>query len=91
MDKVVTFTFGDRTVRLHVRRGIAESLPEPDKYLRKPDIAIAMDGDTWAKLYLNQTDLKSAVEGGSAKITTGDLRRRLPCSTYSTSSSLRKT
>ncbi len=31
-----------------------------------------MDGDTWAKLYLNQTDLKSAVEGGSAKITTGD-------------------
>ena len=72
VDKVVTFTLGDRTVGLHVRRGVAEFLPQPDKYLRKPDIAIAMDGDTWAKLYLNQTDLKSAVEGGSAKITTGD-------------------
>jgi hypothetical protein len=67
MDKVVTFTFGHKTVGLHVRRGIAEFLPEPDKYLRKPDIAIAMDGDTWAKLYLNQTDLKAAVDSGAAK------------------------
>jgi hypothetical protein len=56
-----------------VPRGIAEFLPEPDKYLRKPDIAIVMDGAAWAQLYLNQTDLRSAVEGSSAKITTGDL------------------
>jgi hypothetical protein len=41
-----------------VRRGIAEFLLEPDKYLRKPDIAIVMDGATWAQLYLNQTDLR---------------------------------
>jgi hypothetical protein len=73
VDKVVTFTFGDKTVGLHVRRGIAEFLPEPDKYLRKPDVAIAIDGDTWAKLYLNQTDLKSAVENGPTKVTLGDV------------------
>jgi hypothetical protein len=33
----------------------------------------ALDGDTWAKLYLNQTDLKSAVSGEKAKVTTGDV------------------
>jgi linear primary-alkylsulfatase len=68
-DKVITFTFGDKTVGLHVRRGVAEFLPEPDKYPRKVDIALVMDGDTWAKLYLNQIDLASAVTSGAAKLT----------------------
>jgi hypothetical protein len=54
-------------------RGVAEFLPEPEKHLRKPDIAIALDGETWARLYLNQTDLKSAVQSGKAKVTTGDV------------------
>ena len=52
-DKVVHLYLRRQDSGLHVRRGIAEFVPGPDKYLRKPDIAIAMDGDTWAKLYLN--------------------------------------
>ena len=72
-DQVIAFTFGDKTVGLHIRRGVAEFLPEPDKYPRKVDIAPVMNGDTWAKLYLNQMNVASAVTSGAAKVTTGDL------------------
>jgi alkyl sulfatase BDS1-like metallo-beta-lactamase superfamily hydrolase len=72
-DNVIAFAFGDKTVGLHVRRGVAEFLPEPDKYERKADVRLAMDGATWAKLYLNQADLKSLVDSGAAKVTSGTL------------------
>ena len=41
--------------------------------MRKADLALTMDGKTWSMLYLNQTDLKSAVKAGKAKVTTGDV------------------
>ena len=69
---MVAFAFPDKTVALHVRRGIAEFVPDPTKYLRKPDITLAMDGETWAKLYLNQMDLKQLAESGAVKVTQGD-------------------
>lgn len=72
-DSVIAFAFGDRTVGLHVRRGVVEFLPDPDKHERKADVALAMDGATWAKLYLNQADLKSLVESGAARVTSGTL------------------
>lgn len=72
-DKVITFTFGEEIVGLHVRRGVVEFLLEPDKHFHKPDLALTMDGTTWAKLYLNAVDLKSAVNDGAVQITKGTL------------------
>jgi len=73
VDKVVTFTFGDQTVGLHVRRGVAEFLAEPGKYLRKPDLALAMDGQTWARLYLNQSEISDEIRSGTVQVTQGDV------------------
>ena len=44
VDRVLALTFGDETVALHVRRGIAEFVPDVAKYYRKPDVTLAMDG-----------------------------------------------
>ena len=73
VDKVITFTFGDETVGLHVRRGVVEFLPQPDEHFHKPDLALTMDGTTWAELYLNETDLTSAVNVGAVQVTKGTL------------------
>jgi alkyl sulfatase BDS1-like metallo-beta-lactamase superfamily hydrolase len=72
VDKVVTFTFGDTTVGLHVRRGVAEFLPEPAKYFRPADLALSMDGPTWARLYLNQSAIGDEIKSGKVKVTHGD-------------------
>ena len=48
VDKVLAITFGDKTVALHVRRGIAEFVPDLGKYYRKSDITLAMGGAQWA-------------------------------------------
>ena len=53
---------------------VAEFLPEPAKYARKADVALAMDGETWAKLYLNAADVKSLAASGAVKMTTGDVQ-----------------
>jgi alkyl sulfatase BDS1-like metallo-beta-lactamase superfamily hydrolase len=71
VDKVLAFDFGDKTVALHIRRGIAEFVPDPAKYYRKSDITLAMGGDEWAKLYLDQTDLKATIGAGKTKVTQG--------------------
>lgn len=74
-DTVVTLTFtgqGGKTVGLHVRKGVAEFLDDPAKHYRKPDIALTMDGATWASLYLSGTGLKAAVDAGKVKVTAGD-------------------
>jgi len=72
VDKVVTFTFGDTTVGLHVRRGVAEFLPEPAKYFRPADLALSMDGPAWARLYVNQSELGAEIKAGNVRITHGD-------------------
>lgn len=72
VDKVVTFTFGETTVGLHVRRGVAEFLPEPSKYVRPADLALSMDGPTWAGLYLSQSELGAEIKAGNVRITHGD-------------------
>jgi len=75
IDKVITFTFSDQddptTVGLHIRRGVAEFLPDPANYSRQPDIEVSMNSETWAKLYLNLTTLKLAVANGNAQMVTG--------------------
>jgi len=55
-----------------VRRGIAEYVPDFAKYYRKPHLTVALDGETFAKLYLNTIDLASGIRSGSAKVTQGD-------------------
>lgn len=70
-DRVLAFQFGDKKVGLHVRRGVAEYVPDFATYYRKPDCAISLDGATFAKLYLNMIDLAGAVNASDAKITAG--------------------
>jgi hypothetical protein len=44
-------------VGLHVRRGIAEYLTDPDDHYQKADFVLQLDGETWAKLYLSEIGL----------------------------------
>ncbi|WP_424095907.1 alkyl sulfatase dimerization domain-containing protein [Moorena producens] len=76
IDKVITFTFSDQdnqTTGLHIRRGVAEFLPDPVNYSQPSDIEIALSSATWANLYLNLTTLQAAVESGNARMVKGTL------------------
>jgi len=69
-DSFVRFDFADGTsAGLHIRRAIAEFVAEPDKYLRKADLIVAMSGETWAMLYLSQTTPEDLIESGDLKVT----------------------
>ena len=49
-DKLVLFNFLDGvSAGLHIRRAAAEFIATPDKHVRKPDIALMMSGETWAR------------------------------------------
>lgn len=71
-DKVLTFTFADKTVGLHVRRGVVEFVSDLNGYYRQPDIAMTLDGDAWARLYLNQSILGDEIKSGKVNVTQGD-------------------
>ncbi len=71
IDRVLAFKFGDTMVGLHVRRGIAEFVPDFSNYNREPDLVVALDGKTFAKLYLNSIEFHAAVESGAAKVIRG--------------------
>jgi alkyl sulfatase BDS1-like metallo-beta-lactamase superfamily hydrolase len=69
-DSFIRFDFADGTTAcLHVRRAVAEFVAEPNKYLRKPDVIVALSGDTWAKLYLSQVTPEDLVKSGDLKVT----------------------
>ena len=74
IDKMLAFTFGDKTVGLHARRGVAEYVENISKHYRQPDIELTMDGETWASLYLNQSTLSDEQKSGKVKITKGDTK-----------------
>jgi len=64
-DKVLKFVFTDedgQAVGLHVRRGIAEYLPDPADHYQEADFVLELDGETWAKLYLSEIDLSAAID-----------------------------
>ncbi|MCK4746492.1 MAG: hypothetical protein KAT15_05630 [Bacteroidales bacterium] len=42
------------------------------KHYRKPDIAISMNGTTWARLYLNTSSLNDEIKADKVKITKGE-------------------
>lgn len=69
-DSFVRFDFADGTsAGLHIRRAIAEFVAEPNKYLRKADLTLAMSGETWAKLYLSQSTPEDLIKSEDIKIT----------------------
>ncbi len=69
-DSFIQFDFADGTsAGLHVRRAVAEFVAEPDKHVRKPDLTLAMSGESWAKLYLSQSTPEEMIEAGDIKVT----------------------
>jgi len=69
-DSFVRFDIADGTsAGLHIRRAIAEFVALPDAYLRKPDVILAMSGETWARLYLSQVTPEELIESGDLEVT----------------------
>jgi len=69
-DSFIRFDFDDgSSAGLHIRRAIAEYVPEPDAYLRKPDLVLSMSGETWAKLYLSHATTKELIKSKDIKVT----------------------
>jgi len=74
-DKVILFDFtGDHgTVGLHVRRAVAEFLPDPDEHYKPADIIVSLSGETWAKLYLSSATLEDLAAAGEIEMRRGSV------------------
>ena len=73
-DKVIRFQFtdaGEPVVGLHVRRAVAEFLPDPDSHYRLADVTIALSGEAWARLYLSQATFGELVDNGEIEVRQG--------------------
>jgi alkyl sulfatase BDS1-like metallo-beta-lactamase superfamily hydrolase len=69
-NRFVRFDFTDGTsAGLHIRRAVAEFVPDPDRYQRKPNITLAMSAETWIKLYLSQERPEDLIKNGDIKVT----------------------
>jgi alkyl sulfatase BDS1-like metallo-beta-lactamase superfamily hydrolase len=69
-NKFIRFDFSDGTqAGLHVRRAVAEFIAEPEKYQRKPDVVLAMSGESWARLYVSQATPEELINSGEIKVT----------------------
>jgi len=68
-NKFIRFEFTDGSkAGLHIRRAVAEFVPDPDRYQRKPDITLAMSGQTWVKLYLSTAMPEDLIKTGEIKV-----------------------
>ena len=75
-DKVIRFEFTDgkkAVVGLHVRRAVAEFLPNPDEHYKPADVTIKLTGDSWARIYLSQATVNELAKSGEIKVTNGSL------------------
>lgn len=75
-DKLIEFVFADQkdqAVALHIRRGVAEFVPEPETYLKKADYVLQLDGETWASVYLGNADMAEEIQSEKVKVTKGDI------------------
>ncbi len=73
-DKVIRFQFtdaGQLDVGLHVRRAVAEFLPDPDSHYRLADVTIALSGEAWARLFLSQAAFGELVDNGEIEVRQG--------------------
>ena len=68
-NSLIRFDFADGSkAGLHVRRAVAEFVPEPGSYQRNPDVTLAMSGQTWARLYLSQARPDELIKNGDIEV-----------------------
>ena len=68
-NKLIRFEFSDGTkAGLHVRRAVAEFVPDPDKYQHKTDVTVSMSGETWVRLYLSQATPENLIKKGEIRV-----------------------
>ena len=68
-NKFIRFEFSDGSkAGLHIRRAVAEFVPDPDRYQRKPDVTVAMTGQTWVKIYLSAAMPEDLIKNGEIKV-----------------------
>jgi len=68
-DRFIRFEFADGSkAGLHVRRAVAEFVPDPDHYQREPDVTLAMSGQTWVKVYLSSALPEDLIKSGEIKV-----------------------
>ncbi len=71
-DRMIRFDFSDGSrAGLHVRRAVAEFVADPEAYPRRPDVAVRMSPETWAKLYLSGADIGDLIAGGDVEAVAG--------------------
>lgn len=69
-DQFMRFDFADGSSGgLHIRRAVAEFVAAPDDHYRKPDLTMAMSGETWVKLYLSTESTSDLIASGEVKVT----------------------
>jgi alkyl sulfatase BDS1-like metallo-beta-lactamase superfamily hydrolase len=63
------FEFSDGTsAGLHVRRAVAEFVPDPGKYQQAPDMTLRMTGETWSDLYVSRKTPKELMKNGEIEV-----------------------
>jgi len=68
-NRFIRFEFADGSrAGLHVRRAVAEFVPDPDKHQKKADITLIMSGEMWAKLYMSQATPEDLIQNGGIKV-----------------------
>jgi len=68
-NRFIRFEFADGSkAGLHIRRAVAEFVPDPDVYQRKPDVTLSMSGQSWASLYLSQAKPEDLIERGEIQV-----------------------
>lgn len=74
-DQLIQFVFPETdglTVGLHVRRGVAEFIPNPAEYYREADAILEIHPQSWADVYLGADSLESVLAGGKARLLKGE-------------------
>lgn len=68
--KFIRFDFSNGTsAGLNIRRAVAEFVPDPDSYARKPNLTLAMTGEIWTKIYLSLATPEDLISSGEIKVT----------------------
>jgi alkyl sulfatase BDS1-like metallo-beta-lactamase superfamily hydrolase len=68
-NQYIEFVFDDENaVGLHIRKAVAEFIPDVGEYPRKADMSVAMSSETWGKIYLSQATPEELVQSGEIKV-----------------------
>ena len=69
IDALLRFEFpGQGAVALHIRRGVADFVADPDAYGRSADQTLRLSGEAWRQLYVNEAELADLVTAGQAEV-----------------------